>query len=662
MQKRSIILRIAGLLLSLLLVVIGIVLLRDESVPAGLSLLVAGIIIFAVTVILSEKAPVVEDDSAFSPQTLWQDIRNFLAKPAILATLLWLTCVSIIIATIVAMSHWQRPASTNHWIAAGWLSSMVVAVLAMLASVRWKPAKWEQIKERFKTNKVEILVLLGILLVGFVLRFYLITSHPFPWSGDEASVGIEGRRIIQGEVTDFFDAGWSGQPNWSFTPTALSELILGENIVAIRLVSIIEGTLAILFLFLLARELFGSRIALLAAGFLAAYPIHLQFSRIGVNNIIDSMLVCLVLWLVVVAIRKGKLENYLWAGLATGLTFYTYVGSRLVLGLAIGVLGYTVISQRGYLRKSLPHLGIYLAGIVIAIAPMGFYFIKHPDVFMTRLGQESILLNHWLSLQSERSGMSQAALLWKQFKDTVLVYISQPAVGNFFNSPKPYLTILGAVFFLFGMGYAFSRLFETRMITLLAWFWAVVILGGVLTNSPPANTRLVMTSPAVALFLAMGIDKFGDILTRMKLFTPRLQTVFGILLVAILGIQNTVFYFGVYRTDNYFEDATGEFTQAIGLELQELGPSYDYYLFGLPRIFAAFPTVVLLAPDCGMYDLDSNSIDALTLNEDRSAIFVAIPENLADLQRVAEKFPGGTWEEVPRSFKVEVLYYAYILP
>lgn len=55
------------------------------------------------------------------------------------------------------------------------------------------------------------------------------------------------------------------------------------------------------------------------------------------------------------------------------------------------------------------------------------------------------------------------------------------------------------------------------------------------------------------------------------------------------------------------------------MELRKLGPLYNYYLFGLPRIF------------------------------------VAIPENLADLERIAAKFPGGTWEEIPRLFKVEVL-------
>jgi 4-amino-4-deoxy-L-arabinose transferase-like glycosyltransferase len=566
------------------------------------------------------------------------------------------------IFVIYAMVDTQRKAPVDRLITAGWLGSMVLLAIGMLWFNHWRLPKWEQIKSWFETNKWEFLILLGIIFVGAFLRTYQLTQHPFPWSGDEASVGIEGTRILSGEVRDFFAAGWSGQPNWSFVPTALAEVIFGKTILAVRIVSAVEGTLAVLFIYLLARELFGRTIATLAAGFLAAFPFHLQFSRIGVNNIIDSFTVCLVLWLTLRAIRKGRPADYMWVGLAGGLAFYTYVGSRLVPALGMVVIAYTAIRQRGYLRSQWRNILVFLGTFILVISPLAYYFIRHPDIFMTRLGQESIFLNRWIFLQSQRTGQSVASLLWKQFTDTVLVYISQPAIGNFFNSPLPYLTILGSLFFLFGMGFAFVRLLETRMMTLLVWFWAVVIFGGVLTLSPPANTRLVMTSPAVAIFVALGIYKFTELLMRLKIFNQKGLAVVSSILVVALVAQNIAFYFGIYRSENYFEDANGEFAQKIGLELKQLGPSYDYYLFGLPRVFAAFPTVVYLSPKNSMYDLNDNSINDLALVPGKSNIFVAIPENRADLEQIRAKFPGGTWEEVPRRYKVEVLYYAYILP
>ena len=89
--------------------------------------------------------------------------------------------------------------------------------------------------------------------MAFLLRTIDLTAHPYPWSGDEASIGMEARRILNGEITNFFDTGWSLQPNWSFVPTAITEMIFGENILAVRLTSALAGTLAVLFVYLTAR-------------------------------------------------------------------------------------------------------------------------------------------------------------------------------------------------------------------------------------------------------------------------------------------------------------------------------------------------------------------------------------------------------------------------
>jgi 4-amino-4-deoxy-L-arabinose transferase-like glycosyltransferase len=647
-KNLSIILRFVGLCFSILASLGGIIILRQGATVVGIIVTIIAAILFVVLAIYNDKHPMSGEEA-------------LAYRPYLAPALFWIASITIMLLIVSAMSNWSRPASVNRWIDVGWLGSLLCAIIGTLFAVHWHPS-WKQYWESITRNRVELIVISCLLLVGLFLRIYILSDHPYPWSGDEASVGIEGERIISGEVTDFFDSGWSGQPNWSFVPTALTLTIFGNNFFAIRLVSALEGTLAILWLYLLARELFGRNIATLAAGFLVAFSYHLQFSRIGVNNIIDSMEVCFVLWLTVRAIRKGQVSDYVWAGLAGGLACYTYVGSRLVLALAIFMLLYTVIRQRGYLRAHFIHLGIFFLSAILAITPLAYYFIHHPDIFMTRLGQENIFTNHWLLNEANRTGASITSILWKQFTDTVLVYISQPASGNFFNSSQPFLSILGSIFFVFGMAYALVKISEPRMMITLFWFWSVVFLGGVLTLSPPANTRLLMTSPVVAIFLALGITQFLETLSRIKLVSPRWLTMISIGLIVILGIQNIIYYFGVYRAQNYFQDATGEYAEKFALELKNLGPGYDYYLLGQPRIFAAFPTIVFLCPENKMFDLTHDTLDTLVLTEGKSNVFVAIPENRSDLQRIEEKYPGGTWEEVGRRYKDEVLYYAYILP
>jgi hypothetical protein len=650
-KLRMIILRIVGLFVSCVLVLIGILLLRHSSIIPGIVVTLIATVFFALIAFLNEKYPL-EDDAALA------------FKPYLIPVLFWIICAAALIYSVTTLAGQENSGPSGYWTSAAWIGSLFFLIFGMLWIAHWKFPKWEQIKDWFGQNKQEILIVTVLILVGGFLRAYIISLHPFPWSGDEASIGTEGSLILKGKVTNFFEGGWSGQPNWSFVPTALAEIVFGQTILAIRIVSVVEGTLTILFTYLLARELFERNriIAILAAGFLVAFPVHLQFSRLGVNDIMDGLNVSLVLWLVVRAIRKDRPIDYLWAGIAGGLTFYTYIGSRLVLALAVFVLAYTALRQRGYLRSHFSHLGVFLAGIVVAIAPEGFYFYQHYNVFLTRWEQANILSNHWLIDAAHNSGLIIPAFLWKHFTDTILVYISNPAVAGCFNSPLPYLTIIGSILFLFGMGYTFSKLFEARMMTLLVWFWAVVFFGGFMTQDAPANSRLVMSLPAVAIFVGLGIYKFSDYLLKAKLINLQWQKIISAIIIVLLVGQNIGFYFGVYYYQNYNEDANGELGQQTGLELQRLGTDYDLYLFGIPRVFAAFPTTVFLAPDNGLYDLTTDKIGSLTLRSGKGNIFVAIPENRANLTAIEQKFPGGKWEAVPRKFKAEVLYYAYLLP
>ena len=92
------------------------------------------------------------------------------------------------------------------------------------------PAKPTLLFKKIRTNRIEVTILTLIVLMAFALRTIVLTSHPYPWSGDEVAIGIEARRILSGEVTNYFETGWSSQSNWSFTPTTITELIFGDNI------------------------------------------------------------------------------------------------------------------------------------------------------------------------------------------------------------------------------------------------------------------------------------------------------------------------------------------------------------------------------------------------------------------------------------------------
>jgi 4-amino-4-deoxy-L-arabinose transferase-like glycosyltransferase len=643
---RKTIIRLIGFILSMLLIFVGILLMREHQLLPGGILLVLAVGLFLFSVWLIEKNPISYED------------RDFL-KPYLFPVLFIIAALVLTGLLIVNINHNSRTAILDHYASAEWLLSILCLTVGVFWVARWKFPRPRSLWEWIKSNPFEFGLIAAILVASLAIRTIYLTQHPYPWSGDEASIGMEARRFLNGENTNWFSTGWSGQPNVSFLPTVVSMLIFGPTFFAIKLTSAIAGTLAVLSVYLLGREWFGKEIGLLASAFLAAYPYHLHFSRIGVNNVLDSLIAPLVIWLIFHAIRTRSLPNYLLAGVASGLTFYTYVGTRLTLAMAIGTFIYVILRQRGYWKASRLLLGTYMAALLVTLAPIGTFFIKNPGLFLTRINQEGILLNGWLPNQVKVTGQSVWQILFRQFADTILVFFSQNAT-YFLNFDRPYLTVLGAIFFVIGLAIAFRYLLQPRYFILQAWFWSVVILGGFLTLNPPANTRLLMTIPVTGLFIALGIWQLARVLLALKVGPSWVYSV-GFAVVIILAIQNLYFYFGTYWQNHLSQDANSELAMEAGLQLQQLGVGYDYYVFGLPRLFAGFPTTEFLAPGVPKYDLNADSLASLTLNNEKGALIIAIPENQALLEQVMERYPGGKWEIVPRKVKNEVLYYAYVL-
>ena len=167
-----------------------------------------------------------------------------------------------------------------------------------------------------------------------------------------------------------------------------------------------------------------------------------------------------------------------------------------------------------------------------------------------------------------------------------------------------------------------------------------------------------MASPAIAVFLAIGIDQVGKVFGNLHISPKWVNAVTGIIL-GILVLQGYYFYFDEYRSGHYLQDFNSELVMETGIHLAEMDPHSHYYLFGSPWVFAKSPTTVFIAPYNPKMDLRTDMIEALEISDQWPSFFVAIPHNKADLERIATRFPGGEWDTVYRKTLPEVLYYAY---
>jgi 4-amino-4-deoxy-L-arabinose transferase-like glycosyltransferase len=640
--------KIINLASGVLLILAGILLFRNGiQLPAWL-VLVSGMGIFVSTMLDLEKIQPGPDELAS-------------IRPLVVPVFLWASVIGLNMVAIDGVANANKPGSNTYLADFSWFLGIIIC-LVILVHGQGKLPRLVEFIEQLKANRRELLLVLGIGLLAFGLRIFDLPWHPYPWSGDEASIGSEAGRILQGQVTNFFNTGWSGQPNWSFVPTAISITVLGNNILAVRLISALAGTMAVLAVYLVTREMFDTKTGLIAATFLAAMPYHLHFSRIGVHNVIDTFNSSLMFWLVLRAIKTEHWSGFLRTGLFGGLCFYTYVGSRIVPILGLTVLAWHFIQQHPKIIEIARKSGIFLLGFIAASAPMLFFFAQHPDSFMTRINQEGILQNGWLISEAARTGQSIWTILYSQFSRTFLVYIANPAFTFFFYSPRPLLTVLGAIFFLIGMGLALGRAFKLPFFIVLLWYWSIVILAGVLTLNPPAITRLMMTSPAVAILLAIGLAKTTGVLEKLKILSPRWGNIAITGVLFILTVQNVTFYMGEYRQNYYFQDSISEIGMEAGLISRRLSPETIIYMIGAPYISAGFPTIVFCAPQNPKFDLNPEDVSSLALESGQKVVFFAIPAYFDNLQYIINNFPGGKEGLVYRKPNPqEILFKYYIL-
>ncbi len=324
--------------------------------------------------------------------------------------------------------------------------------------------------------------------------------------------------------------------------------LVGINLSALRLLSVLLGTLSVPAVFLLARELFPARAAaqqgtagrlsvllpLLAAALLAVYPPHVHFSRIGLNNIADPLFGTLALALLLRGWRLAGQAGSGWAfalgGAALGLTQYFYEGGKAVYPVIVLALGAVLLLALLWRRgrwggrnvqtpgaaavMTIPWrgLGVYALAALIVAAPPYLVLIANGAPLFPRMTEAGIYGNYW-QRQLER-GVTQT--FDQHLLRPLLVYVYQRDRTLFYGGGQPLLLMPVVPFFLLGVGLVLWRLVlpgdgKTRYLIPALWL-GVVSLGNMLLADSASYARFVVGFPMVVLLAALGIVSAIDLL------------------------------------------------------------------------------------------------------------------------------------------------------
>jgi 4-amino-4-deoxy-L-arabinose transferase-like glycosyltransferase len=485
--------------------------------------------------------------------------------------------------------------------------------------------------------RAELALVAAILLAGFAARVYNLDSLPAVFHGDEAQSGLQARNFLAGQDNGFFTVGWYNQPIFSFALQGLVMLLAGDDVPGLRFASVLCGTAALLFIYLLVRLLFRPPTAAIATALAAIgyWPIH--FSRIGINYIQTTLFEVMAWYFLLRGLRRRRPLDFAVCGVALGLGLLDYYASRLAPVLVAGVLGWYVLRERAFLRANRGNLlALFLAGLV-TLAPQIAYFLQKPGALMSRT-EDVWLFNNPQHTLSGWGTADPLQLLLIQTREALLVFNYKGDTSLQFGFSEPHLEPITAAMFLLGVAITLRRLWRWPYGLLHFWLWTTLFVGCVLTVDAPFGPRLVGAIPVPFIFAALPI---AGLYHYLREAFPRRGRAVGLgLLVCLFSASGYVNYDSYVNRFNGVERPTSEVMELAKLlvSLQD----YRVYLFATPEQSLGYGTVRFIARDTEGYDITDPAVAAPVHDEvDKDVAFLFWPSQVDRLAYVQHFYPDG---------------------
>ncbi len=376
---------------------------------------------------------------------------------------------------------------------------------------------------------VEIGVLLAILAVAAFFRLRQLDSFPPGMTHDEAAFGAEAEQILAGDRPLYFSLGYGHEPLYAYL-VAGAFALLGRTLAVMRGVEAICGLLVVLGTYLMARQIFGVRVAAIGAAWIAVafWPASLSREALRAVPLATIWLpAAWWFWRGVQAANKPQdganpwrsyLPSFAVSGLFLGVSFYTYYASRVVWAIFPLFAVYLLIRKetRATFRRIWPGLAIMLVIAVLVATPLAAYLLAHPGI-------ERRMSSMMGSLRDLAAGKPQRILrhVWNAVR--VFSWVGDP-FWAYNISGRPIFNWLGSLCLYTGLLTALWRWRDLRYAFLLIWF-GVGMGPALVTTNEGILFRAIVAQPAVYVLVGVGLATIGALAlkagSRLRLSLPR---------------------------------------------------------------------------------------------------------------------------------------------
>lgn len=647
--------RIPFLILLLLVLIIGalvqisfVIQFNQYTSPTTLWLIVALVLVAGILVYRERLDPVLV--TAEKPAEPLPD--GELESPEVtLRAQPWRTFLfALSVVAILYSAQQARDIENNLAAGLGWLLGVGLLIASSWPNDWTRRPDFSNWRSNLRQNWLTVLMVIIVLGASAFIRFYRLDLPNVGREQDAANFGVDVLNYLGGQPLLLFGVKWFfNTPSVYGMMQAVMFKIFGYNDVGLGVLSAIQGTLNIVFLFLLVRRMFGTGWGLLAAALLAVAQHHLYYSRTGENNLIVPLFMTMTLYFLHRGLYSKRSLDYVLSGISFGVGLWLDYNNKTVQMYPIlaAILGYFFIVQTNYWKSNWARLGLFALSAILVLIPMWSGYYSQGVLFLDFSHGRFILSN--LDRGFQRYGTDSVFTLIAhqiEFSFFGINYIGSGAPPN----QVPMTDSITAVFFLIGLAYSVFRWRDTRYGMWLAWLVAG-IQGSIWSIDPPYAHRLVMILVPVFALAAIGLGKMGQLIVKSLAWDkPLYQITIAAMLLGNIWYNNIQYYFNV---QNYPPE---------WLHLKIVADIIDDNLSDHTVIFAGAPFVYTGHGEIEWYS-QLNSLkagDASNMDElkpqleksDKPVIMIFIGNTYPLLDQVRETYPNGVetvWHDDARN-------------
>ncbi|NTV91042.1 MAG: hypothetical protein HGA22_11895, partial [Clostridiales bacterium] len=396
----------------------------------------------------------------------------------------------------------------------------------------------------------ELVFVTVVVVIGAVLRLYLLDSAPAGFNQDEASIGYDSWAIANfgmdrnGYHFPVYPVAWGAGHGPLYTYIAAIFIkIFGLSPLVYRLPVALMGVASLPVFHLLLKKLHSRLAGYIGLTFLAIMPWHVMLSRWGLDSNPLPFVVLVAVYLLVLAEDNQKTGYFVASSIFFTLSLYCY-GAAMV---TVPVLLMIMVPYLLY-HKKLPYKALLWSGaaFIVVVAPLFVFYciniFKLPEIMTPFFSIPRLTVLRSASIFIAFDGSFLINVL-KNLNGLIMI-LTVGAQDLIWNAVPGFNTAYVFTFplMILGLYQSFKRAKELRKFSagmvMCAWFSGSCLLALLIAQN--INRLSILFIPQ-AYFIAIGLLYLAD--NYRRIFSV---SAVSVIVAAMLFTSN---YFGAYNKD-----------------------------------------------------------------------------------------------------------------